>query len=56
MTRKDYELLAGAVRGMPAEVREHAAPRLADVLAGDNARFDRAVWLAACDLASKGAR
>ena len=62
MTKKDFELIAGAVRdiywravndnGMDEdqaeEPRELAAYALADALATTNPRFDRARFLAAC--------
>lgn len=48
MSRKDYKLLAAAVSEMPEAVRAPVARALGDVLAGDNYRFDRAKWEAAC--------
>ena len=65
MTRKDYILIADAIRaalidgktGIALPDREAtgvhiAALRLADKLGGDNARFDRAVFLKACSLSA----
>jgi hypothetical protein len=61
MTRKDYTALAAAlanVRPIHGEdARFHAqfnldAHAVADVLAADNARFDRARFLAACGVES----
>lgn len=63
MTRKDYELLAGALRKVkptcdPNEGGDAFASRqlewaacclsIADALEGDNPRFDRARFLSAC--------
>ena len=59
MTKKDYELIAGAIKseydGMQRldriYVREgvfHAARAIAYALASDNPRFDRDKFLAAC--------
>lgn len=66
MTKKDFELIAGAVRqsrlvGLNiaestahrfSEQRACTARRLADALATTNPRFDRARFLAACGVAS----
>ena len=55
MTRKDYQLIADAVR--KAMTADHGwdtrpicrtARDIADALASDNPRFDRARFLAAC--------
>jgi len=63
MTRKDYELIAAAIAGQHSEIPSDepkvwesaykcgvtdAARALADALAEDNPRFDRARFLAAC--------
>jgi|SRR5581483_5811624 len=57
MSRKDYNALAAALAECKAENREilgagsvlkSAAERIADVLAADNARFDRGRFLTAC--------
>lgn len=64
MTRKDYILIAAAIRetlltdpktGIVPPDREAAAThraalRVADALAADNPRFDRAQFLKACGL------
>lgn len=55
MTRKDYVLLAQAIRGSFAAVKnaeqqngvKTAAERLSDALAADNPRFDRTRFLEA---------
>jgi len=49
MTRRDFELIAGAVRaaGALGPVR-HVAEELADRLATSNPRFDRSRFVAAC--------
>lgn len=66
MTRKDYILIAAAIRetlltdpetGIVLPDREAAAThrvalRLADTLAADNPRFDRALFLRACSLSA----
>ena len=66
MTRKDYILIAAALRNAhdairqkePAECHDdmldgigYAADYLVDALANDNPRFDRARFLAACGVA-----
>ena len=66
MTRKDYQLIANAlfrarvdiIRKEPDESHKdltdgvgYAADWLADALASDNPRFDRAKFLRACGLA-----
>jgi hypothetical protein len=50
VTRKDYEAIAAAVASMEvdAQCRTRVASALADVLAKNNARFDRARFVAAC--------
>jgi len=54
MTRKDYILLANAIKGMPSHAltlrttRLSAARSIADALAGDNPRFKRDRFLTAC--------
>lgn len=58
MTRKDYIAIAAAIKGpnpAPAAIsetwnlcRDLIADRIADVLARDNSRFDRAKFLTAC--------
>lgn len=64
MTRKDYVMIAAAIRetlltdpktGIVPPDREAAAThrvalRLADALANDNPRFDRAQFIEACGL------
>ena len=63
MTRKDYELIAAALaatnqhKATDDDYREgwfaaasSVAHRLADSLASDNPRFDRARFLAACGI------
>ena len=50
MSRKDYKILAAAVAEMPEAVRAPVARALGDVLAGDNWRFNRAKWEAACEI------
>ena len=60
MTKKDYELIAAAVRENAALTRRDdafkaavadVAGSLAVALASDNPRFDRARFLAACGVA-----
>jgi hypothetical protein len=57
MTRKDYELIAKVFAEVDtcsdgaAEVVEELAHALANALADDNPRFDRARFLAACRVA-----
>jgi len=51
MTRKDYQLIAGVLKD--SQVRNQTATlaltvRLADALALENPRFDRARFLTAC--------
>lgn len=57
MTRKDYELIAGAIAEARDEMVDHpgrvagsaqVARRLGSALARDNPRFDRAGFLKAC--------
>ena len=66
MTRKDYQLIAGAMKSARmcacypnapdgAAIRfslQAAAHELAHMLAADNARFNRAKFLAACGVES----
>jgi len=58
MTRKDYELLASALEGMPAFAptlragRESAARAIAEALEADNPRFDHARFLEACGISA----
>jgi hypothetical protein len=65
MTRKDYELIAAAIRATVAHVAvdpgycegwqaaaSSAAHRVADSMANDDPRFDRARFLKACGLDS----
>jgi hypothetical protein len=60
MTRKDYILLPNALaRAKPLEltpiaIRQHSycCEEVADALAADNARFDRARFLKACGVQS----
>lgn len=67
MTRKDYVLLAAALREARVEVTSNelytvfkgwkrAVDALADALAKDNPRFDRDRFLAACDEEEKPER
>ena len=61
MTRKDYELIAGAVRDALHSARPWSEDKedgirlavrsIADALAADNPRFDRSRFLAACGVA-----
>ncbi len=57
MTRKDYVLLAAAIAKAPAfaaslrTAKASYAALIADALASDNPRFDRARFLKACNLA-----
>jgi hypothetical protein len=54
VTKKDYVLIACALAKMPTHAptlrsaKASAASTLADALAQDNPRFDRARFLAAC--------
>ncbi len=50
MTRKDYELIAQAIADVwcDAVAQKDIAESLAEALAGDNPRFDRARFLSAC--------
>ena len=53
MTRKDFELIAGVIKGQrkphnDTETIEELAREMADALAGTNDRFDRAKFLKAC--------
>ncbi len=57
MTKKDYEAIAGAMKWLapstatPCDAETmwaRVAFELADILAGDNARFDRKRFLTAC--------
>lgn len=66
MTRKDYELIANAIRAVHPwskpgftvklcadpvkETVDEIALAMADALANDNPRFDRAKFLSACGL------
>jgi hypothetical protein len=63
MTKKDYKLIAAALKGAHVSLRVHfpvaaflgwrvAADRVADALAQDNPRFDRARFLKAAGVAS----
>lgn len=60
MTRKDYELIATAVRDSAMDrptysqqvQRRFTAMRLADALASQNPRFNRERFLAACGVES----
>lgn len=63
MTRNDFELIARAISEAAEQHRKHYGDRwplsgaevvasIADALAGVNARFDRARFLAACGLES----
>ncbi len=58
MTRKDYELIAAAIAGMPTHApalrttQDSAARTLADALARTNPRFNRARFLEACKVAA----
>ena len=59
MTKKDYQLLAGALYGAKEsgilvgvtarEMRSDIIGRIARVLAADNPRFDRETFAAACE-------
>jgi hypothetical protein len=53
MTRKDYVLIADAIKAQhkphnDPETIQEIALSIADLLEGDNARFDRARFLTAC--------
>ena len=48
MTRKDYQLIAGAING--ASSVADVVDRLCFALESDNPRFDRATFYAACGL------
>lgn len=55
MTRKDYILIADAINKAPVDAsqdrqRNTVARSIADALATDNPRFDRARFLKACGL------
>jgi len=57
MTRKDYILIAAAIKGANAapgytERNSFVAYAIADALATDNARFDRERFLKACGVQS----
>jgi hypothetical protein len=63
MTRKDYVLIAAALKAARDEIpvggagaeylaNSVAARHIANALASDNARFDRARFLAACGVQS----
>lgn len=52
MIRKDYELLAKALRGAPSGVVE----RVADALADDNVRFNRGRFVEACQTSDNSRR
>ena len=63
MTRKDYVAIAGAFQGAHTSLRVHfpvasfqgwrvAIDHVADALAKDNPRFDRARFLQACGVQS----
>ena len=63
MTRKDYEALAAALNGAHVSLRAHfpvaafqgwrvAVDHVADTLAADNPRFDRARFLKGCGVQS----
>jgi len=50
MTRKDYKALAAVVAQVPdMDTRLFLADRIGAVLKADNARFDWARWMDACD-------
>lgn len=48
MTRKDFNLIAQAVRNMDVGIRLHAAYKLADELINSNPNFDRNRFIDAC--------
>lgn len=65
MTKKDYERIARALKQAAANMTDagltnhsahvawtECAATIADELAADNSRFDRARFLAACEVAS----
>ena len=55
MTKKDYELIAQAFalyKCLDQPTRWFIAQALADRLEKDNPRFDRALFIKACDLSS----
>jgi hypothetical protein len=59
MTRKDYILIAAAIKGARAQFPKQTlhgsrlvAEYIADALAHDNPRFDRARFLTACGVQS----
>jgi hypothetical protein len=63
MTRKDYIRIAAALKSARPPYHAETAPRvawdaavfeIADVLADDNPRFDRAIFYAACGAAVDG--
>jgi len=57
MSRKDYTIIAAVIASMPTHApalrtaQASAAHAFATALASDNARFDRARFLAACGVA-----
>lgn len=57
MTRKDYVAIANVLKDSRTAVsrleveRKLLAEKIADVMAGDNPRFDRARFLKACGIA-----
>lgn len=54
ITRKDFELLAKAIRAMPVIFRDIVAEHIATALVGHSATFDKARFLAACKPKEKG--
>ena len=52
MSRKDYRAIADAIRSVDGSylLRLTIADRIADVMASDNPRFKRDVFLSACGL------
>ncbi|MGH2619837.1 MAG: hypothetical protein ACRDHG_04620 [Anaerolineales bacterium] len=49
MSRKDFELIAGVVRGLDNIIRDHVAAEFARVLGRTNPRFDADRFLKACE-------
>lgn len=52
MTRRDFEFIAATIRNLMLhdDEIEHVARAFADRLAGENPRFDRARFIAACSI------
>lgn len=53
MTRKDWQLIARVLGGLPIKQRRDLADRLADVFLREYPNFDCYLWKAACEGSDK---